>query len=273
MNSNGFAILSIQQKRYNDFSISGSHHANDDFHFTLQGSSMPEKLESTPKVLIVSNRQTTGPLWVFSLQQQKLNVVLEPNPAGTLRRWEKEIPDLILIDLSLPEVSILELIKTLRAETLTPILLLAPAAGEEAMLEAYQAGVDDYLIKPVSPSLLQAKIRVWLRRSASISIDVLNPLRVGTLQLFPSEKTLLLSSGTARLTNLELRLLYYLMNRPGQIVTIEELNQRVWGYTAEADNTMLKNVVYRLRRKIETDPANPLIIQTVTGVGYRLSAQ
>jgi DNA-binding response OmpR family regulator len=81
------------------------------------------------------------------------------------------------------------------------------------------------------------------------------------------------NGGTARLTNLELRLLYYLMNRPDQIVTVEELNQRVWGYNAEADNTMLKNVVYRLRRKIEADPANPLIVQTVPGTGYRLAGE
>jgi len=84
---------------------------------------------------------------------------------------------------------------------------------------------------------------------------------------------MLRNGGVVQLTNLELRLLYYLMNRPGQIVTTEELNQKVWGYTSEADNTMLKNVVYRLRRKIEADPANPLIIQTVVGVGYRLAPE
>ena len=106
------------------------------------------------------------------------------------------------------------------------------------------------------------------------SIDHLNPVKVGTLQLFPSEKMVLLQNGGAvRLTNLELRLLLYLMNRPGQIVTIEELNQKVWGYNSEADNTMLKNVVYRLRRKIEQDPANPLVIQTVVGTGYKLAAE
>lgn len=235
---------------------------------------MPEKLGSAPKVLIISNRLTTGPLWVFSLQQQKLNVVLEPNPSNALPRWEKEIPDLIVLDLNLPRVSILELIKSLRAEMLIPFLLLASAWSEEDVLEAYEAGIDDYLARPVSPSLLQAKLKVWLRRSASVSLDVLNQIKVGTLQLFPSEKTILLEKGGAvRLTNLELRLLYYLMNRPGQIVTIGELNQKVWGYNGEADNTMLKNVVYRLRRKIETDPANPLIIQTVAGIGYRLAAE
>jgi len=99
-------------------------------------------------------------------------------------------------------------------------------------------------------------------------------LKVGTLQLFPSEKLVLLKNGSAAaLTNLELRLLYCLMSQPGQVVTIEELNQRVWGYNAEADNTMLKNVVYRLRRKVEADPAKPLIIQTVAGTGYKMSAE
>ena len=235
---------------------------------------MPDKLGSAPKVLIVSNKLTTGPLWVFSLQQQKLNAAIEPNPSNALQRWEKEIPDLILLDLNLPKESTLDLIKSLRREMLIPIVLLASAWREEEILEAYQAGIDDHLLKPLSPSLLHAKVKVWLKRAASVSIDVLNPITVGTLQLFPSEKTLLLKSGgAARLTNLELRLLYYLMNRPGQIVTIAELNQKVWGYNAEADNTMLKNVVYRLRRKVETDPANPLIIQTVTGMGYRLAAE
>jgi two-component system response regulator MtrA len=235
---------------------------------------MAEKLGSTPKVLIVSNQQTTGPLWVFSLQQQSLNVVLESNPANTVARWEMEIPDLIILDMSLPEDATLDLIRKLRAETLTPILLLTPVRSDEHVLEAYRAGVDDCLMKPVSPSLFQAKIKVWLRRSGNIFTDALNPVNVGTLQLFPAEKLVLRKNGGAvRLTNLELRLLYYLMQRPGQIVTIEELNQKVWGYTAEADNTMLKNVVYRLRRKIESDPANPLIIQTVVGTGYKLAAE
>ena len=143
---------------------------------------MTEKLASTPKVLIVSNQQTTGPLWVFSLQQQQLNVALEAFPANTLARWEKEIPDLIILDVNLPEDATLDLIRDLRAETLIPILLLTPARSDEYMLEAYKAGVDDCMLKPVSPSLFQAKIKVWLRRSGSISIDVLNPLSVGTLQ-------------------------------------------------------------------------------------------
>jgi len=236
---------------------------------------MTDKLEFVPKVLIVSNQQTTGPLWVFSLQQQRMNVALEAVPANTLARCEAESPDLIILDITQSETLTLELIKTLRAEMLTIIVLLTPARSEEYVIEAYKAGVDDCILKPVSPSLFQAKIKVWLRRSGSLyATDPMSPLKVGSLQLFPSEKMVLLKTGGAvRLTNLELRLLYYLMNRPGQTVTTEELNQGVWGYNGEADNTMLKNVVYRLRRKIESDPANPLIVQTITGVGYKLAPE
>ena len=235
---------------------------------------MSDKLVRAPKVLVVSNQQTTGPLWVFSLQQQKLNVILEADPAHAIQRCEAESPDLIILDISLPEAQMLDLVRNLRAEILNPILMLTPVRSEEYILETYKAGVDDCIPKPVSPSLFQAKVKVWLRRFGSASADNLNPIKVGTLQVFPSERIVMLKNGGAiQLTNLELRLLYYLMSRPGQIVTIEELNQRVWGYVAEADNTMLKNVVYRLRRKIESDPANPLIIQTVVGVGYKLAAE
>ena len=235
---------------------------------------MSEKLGRAPKVLVVSNQQTTGPLWVFSLQQQKLNVLLEAEPAHAVQRCEAESPDLIILDIHLPEADTLELIRSLRAEILNPILVLTPFRSEEYILETYKAGADDCIPKPVSPSLFQAKVKVWLRRFGTSSADNLNPIKVGTLQVFPSERIVMLKNGgVIPLTNLELRLLYYLMNRPGQIVTIEELNQRVWGYTAEADNTMLKNVVYRLRRKIESDPANPLIVQTVVGVGYKLAAE
>ena len=88
---------------------------------------MPDnKLGTTPKVLIVSNQQTTGPLWVFSLQQQKLNVALEAVPANTLARCEAESPDLIILDINLSEAQTLELIRSLRAEMLTPIVLLTP---------------------------------------------------------------------------------------------------------------------------------------------------
>ena len=235
---------------------------------------MAEKLVLGPRVLIVSNQQTTGPLWVFSLQQQNLHVMLEADPAKTLQRCEMETPDLIILDINLPEAQTVDLIRGLRGEMVTPVLLLTPPRSEENIIEAYNAGVDDYLIKPVSPSLFNAKVKVWLRRSWSATTSTLDPVKIGGMHIFPNERMIIRDTGQPiHLTNLELRLLYYLVSRAGQTVSTSELNQRVWGYTGEVDNNMLKDVVYRLRRKIEADPANPQIIQTVSGVGYKMAAE
>ena len=232
---------------------------------------MTEKTVISPRVLIVSNQQTTVPLWAFSLQQQSLHVVLEADPSNTLKRCDVDPPDLIILDINLPDAQTVDLIKSLRAEMVTPILLLTPPRLEDNIIEAYKAGVDDYLIKPVSPSLFNAKVKVWLRRSWSATTSTLAPVKVGGMHIFPAERMVMKNNGQAvHLTGLELRLLYYLVGRAGETVTTEELNQRVWGYTGEADNTMLKNVVYRLRKKIEVDPANPKILQTVAGAGYKL---
>lgn len=234
---------------------------------------MANTIGSTPKVLVVSNQQTTGPLWVFSLQQlQQLDVILEPVPANTIVRWESETPDLVILDINLPETHILELVEKLREETIVPVLLLTASRSEEFMLEAYDAGVDECLLKPISPSLFNAKIKAWIRRAANIPASALDPIHLGSLSLVPSERGLKIGGEKpVRLSNLEFRVLYVLMTRPGSTLTIEELNRRVWGYSSEADNTMLKNVIYRLRRKIEKDPAHPQIIQNVAGVGYRLT--
>src|SRR5574338_519829 len=110
---------------------------------------MSEKMGRAPKVLVVSNQQTTGPLWVFSLQQRQLNVMLEADPT-----------------------------RTLQAEMLTPILLLSPVRSEEYVIETYKAGVDDCILKPVSPSLFQAKVQVWLRRFGSLTVNQMDSVKV-----------------------------------------------------------------------------------------------
>ena len=230
-----------------------------------------DKASHQPKVLIVSNQQTTGPLWAFSLQQLSMNVALESEPENTLKRCEMETPDLVILDITLSEAQTIDLIKSLRAEMVTPIILLTPPRSEDNIVAAYRAGVDDYLIKPINPSLFNEKVKVWMRRSWSATTSTLDTIKAGGLQIFPKERLVMKSNGQAvHLTNLELRFLYNLASRAGNTVTTDELNQRVWGYIGEADATMLKNVVYRLRKKLEADPANPQLIQTVAGIGYKL---
>lgn len=222
-----------------------------------------------PKILVVSNLQTTSPVWAFNVTKLRLNVVLESNPANTIQRRAETLPDMVVLDIDSESLAI-ELITRLRDESALPILLLTSSRSEKFMLEAYQAGVDEFVLRPIHPTLFDAKIQAWLRHSWNAPVDMLDSLRVGNFHLIPSNRALELGgSDPIHLTNLELRLLYYLMGRPGRTLTTTELCQRVWSRPTVGDPVTLKNLVYRLRHKIETDPAHPHYILTVAGVGYR----
>ena len=130
-------------------------------------------------------------------------------------------------------------------------------------------GVDECIPKPIHPQVFEAKIKAWLRRSSNVPVDVLSSLKVDDLQLNPADRTVILENREPiHLTTLELRLLYYLMGRPGRTLTADELCQHVWSQY-QGDAVALKNLVYRLRRKIEVDPTHPNLLYTVPGVGYR----
>lgn len=228
-----------------------------------------------PKILIVSNQQRNSPLWAFNFTRQRLTVKFEADPAQALQRWNEILPDLIILDID-GEILAIEMIARLREEATSPILLLTPVRENRFFLEVYQAGLDECIPATIDPALFHAKVRVWLRRCWNVPVDILDSITVGAFHLIPSTRTLeLVGSGPVHLTNLELRLLYYLMSRSGNTVSTEELCQRVWGspQSGEGDVAALKNLTYRLRHKVEANPANPSIILTVTGVGYRFIAK
>ena len=211
---------------------------------------------------------------MYTLQQQKIDVVLEHNPSQALERWAKEIPDLILIDINLPTVRVIHLVKQLRNETVIPILVLTRDMNEDDILDTYEVGADECIVKPINPSLFIAKVKAWLRHSWSMPFETLEPLTVGRVKLHPSERTVQIGGyQPVKLTNLEMRVVLSLMTKAGRTLSSDELIQQIWGYTAEGDRSTLKNLVYRLRRKIEDDPAQPQIIQTVGNAGYRLSLE
>ena len=235
---------------------------------------MPEKKRPAQRILLLSNKPTTGVLWVYSLQQQKIDVILEQDPSNAMDSWPKVIPDLIVIDLNLPLRQILYVVKSLRSESIMPILVLLQNMNEDEILEVYNEGADECIVKPISSSLFIVKVKAWLRRSWTMPFETLEPLRVGQVQLYPSERTVQINgSEPVRLTNLELRAVISLMTRAGHTLSAEELIQQIWGYTAQGDRSTLKNIVYRVRRKIEADPAQPRIILTVGNAGYKLTME
>lgn len=124
-------------------------------------------------------------------------------------------------------------------------------------------------MKSIGPPLFLAKARAWLRRSWTISAETLNSVQMDDLCLNPARREVVTASGsTAKLTNLEFRLLYFLMSHRGQVLESDLIVDRVWGYDGGGESALLKSLVYRLRRKIEDEPDHPRYIHTVTGVGY-----
>ncbi len=221
-----------------------------------------------PKVFVVCTRTDTAPVWGYILREQGLTVILETSLEKAIDRWSIEIPDLVVIDIDIVKDDPMELYKKFREVSVTPILLLLPVYHENQILEAYAAGVDDVIIKPVSPPIFLAKILAWGRRSWTVPLDTLKYVSAGNYRLDPASRSMIGPYGPdTRLTNLEFRLLHLLMGRPGHVFNAEEIIQSIWGGYGEGDQTLLKNVVYRLRRKIEADPSHPLLLQTWHG-GY-----
>ena len=230
------------------------------------------KMALNPKILFITDGPLTSP-WVLHFLGQDLQVVHESHPNQAFQRWIDEAPDMILVDVEPVETLALSVVQQLREQAVIPILLLGFNQTNKFMLEAYEAGVDDYILKPVEPSLLHAKIKAWLRRTWSIPVGMLDALKIGDIRFLPAERTLLVEGQPPiRMTNLELRLMFYLMSHAGRTITPEELCQRVWGTDHEPNKATLKNVVYRLRLKLEPDPTHPHYIRTVAG-GYQFTRE
>lgn len=218
------------------------------------------------KIFVVCNQRDTAPVWGYILRQQGLHVILETSYERAIEHWSAEVTDLIVLDTDVHHSKRMELFKNFRALSVIPILMLMPAYHETEILEAYAAGVDDVVIKPISPPIFLAKIMAWVRRSWAMPVNSLNMIDSGDHRLDPSRRCLIQTNGQeVKLTNLEFHLLYLLMSRPGRVFTVEEIIETIWG--GYGDQNLLKNVVYRLRKKIEVDPGHPNLLQTWPG-GY-----
>ena len=228
------------------------------------------RIDSCSIVLVVSNDMATDPLRSLASHGNSFDLIIEPNPENTMVRFVKEAPSLIVIDNNDQKPAILEVIRAHRENSAVPLLFLTKSKSETYLRQAYDAGVDECIIKPISPFLFHAKIKAWLRRSWLVPIYDLDPLKVGCTKLIPSERAVVLDNRNhIHLTGLEVRLLFSLMSRPGKIVSSEELIQRMGGFRKNTDDRYLQYTIQRLRKKIERDPGNPAIIQAIPGVGYR----
>jgi DNA-binding response OmpR family regulator len=221
------------------------------------------------KVLVVDDDLALADVVAFILRRAGLDVLLAHDGLAALERWESESPDLVILDLNLPKLDGLKVCQRIRAQADTPIIILSVRGEEDDVVQGLKLGADDYIVKPFAPRQMLARLEAVLRRSKAAPITA-EPLDCGDLTLDPSRLEVYWAGElVARLTQLESRLLSVLMLNQGQVIPADTLIDRVWG-PAGGDRAMLKQLVYRLRRKLETCPADAARVETVAGAGYSL---
>ena len=209
----------------------------------------------------------------FVLRHAGLAVSPGTDLTRILTNWSELPADLILLahDAAQPA---LEQVNAIRAVTEVPIIVVCEPPSEEQSLELLRAGADLVLARPAAPRLIAEYARVMLRRSGAVPAFMLPPLDLKEISLDPATRTVAVAGrDPCRLTQLEFRLLYVLMTNRNQVVPIEVIVERVWGYSGEGDRDLLRGLVSRLRHKIEPDPDKPLFIETISGIGYRFSLE
>lgn len=226
------------------------------------------------KILMISDDFETAQVWLYILNQRGIGTVLiTPSDDDTTERRSEYAHDLIMIDTNSLQMDVSRLIRRLRTESSVPILVLVLKDYESTTLDLYDSGADEVIVKPISARLFMAKIKAWMRRSWTVPASTLTSFQVGDLCLDPAQRQLVLKTGkVVKLTSLEFSLVHLLMNQPNQVLESTLIIDRMWGRDGDGDNALLKNVVYRLRRKIEPDPSSPRYVLSITGEGYMLAA-
>jgi DNA-binding response OmpR family regulator len=220
------------------------------------------------KILIADDDGDLLGLIGFTLTQAGYLVVKAADGPTAIRAYEVEQPDIIVLDINMPGASGFQVCEAVRQKSRVPIMMLTARGEEEDLVRALELGADDYLTKPFSPRTLLARVKALLRRAG---VDTATPLAAGRIKLDVDEHTVQVAEGEPiRLTKLELRLLQMLLANSGHTVSSDRLLMQVWGHRGAGDRQLLKQLVHRLRHKIEVDPALPQLLQTAPGAGYRL---
>ncbi|MGQ0383323.1 MAG: response regulator [Gammaproteobacteria bacterium] len=222
------------------------------------------------KIEVVDDDPDLLALVGFALSNAGYAVVKAGDVGAAVAAFESERPDLVILDINLPSGSGFDVCRELRGRSAVPIMMLTVRGEEEDLVRALDLGADDYLTKPFSPRTLLARVKALLRRAG---IEAGDAVAAGRLALDLETQALAIAGGTPiRLTRLETRLLQILIAHAGHVVNTERLLTHVWGHRGSGDRQLLKQLVHRLRQKLERDPAGAAVLQTESGIGYRVSA-
>jgi two-component system alkaline phosphatase synthesis response regulator PhoP len=228
------------------------------------------------KLLVVEDEISISTLLQFNLEQAGFQVVTAMDGKDGLEKAEREVPDLIILDLMLPEMDGLEVCKELRLKKLNiPILMLTAKDDEFDKVLGLELGADDYMTKPFSPREVVARVKAILRRTTAASAvpekkDEVEHLRIGEVDIYPENYEAYFKEKALELTPKEFELLVYLSRHKSRVLSREQLLSAVWNYDFVGDTRIVDVHISHLREKIETNTRKPVYIKTIRGLGYKL---
>ena len=207
----------------------------------------------------------------LALEDEGYDVRQAADGRSGLDAFRERAPDLVLLDLRLPDLSGFDVCREIRGESIVPIIIITAQTDTHDMVAGLEAGADDYVTKPVVPKQLAARIRALLRRVAlQESTTVPRATRFGDIELRREQGIVLKHDVELNLTKTEFRLLCEFADHAGSVLSRDQLLERVWGYEYLGDSRLVDAHVRRLRVKVEDTPDDPRLIVTVRGIGYRL---
>jgi two-component system KDP operon response regulator KdpE len=222
------------------------------------------------RILIVDDEPQILRALRINLSARQYDVVTADDGNAALHATADDHPDLIILDLGLPDIDGVQVIRTLRAWTPVPIIVLSGRADSRDKVDALDAGADDYVTKPFSVDELLARIRSVTRRQSTV--DQPATVQVGDYHVDLTRHQVESVDGTGRtvhLTRLEWQLLEALITEPGKLLSQRQLLERVWGPTYRTETQYIRQYMAQLRRKFEPDPTRPRHLLTEPGMGYR----
>ena len=203
------------------------------------------------------------------LRRDAFEVTVVRDGRAALDAFDRQRPDLIVLDVMLPGIDGLDVCRSVRSRSQTPVIMLTAKREEIDRLIGLELGADDYLTKPFSPRELVARVKAVLRRAGQAASGEGDLLRFSDLKISGARRTIEDQRGPVNLTAREFELLYYLAGHPGQVFSRDQLMDAVWDYDFVGDPSTVTVHIRRLRAKLETDPARPRYLKTVWGVGYK----
>ena len=231
---------------------------------------MQDKSLRKYRILVVDDERRMVGFIRLNLEQDGFEVIEAYNGTQALDRLRDSLPDLILLDVMMPDIDGFEVLRTIREISQVPVIMLTAKGEEDDKVKGLELGADDYVTKPFSPRELVSRVKAVLRRGSTfeegdegfIEVDARLKIDFGRREVWVEDELI-------KLRPTEYRLLYHLVQNSGWVLTHDQILTKVWGYEYRDEPHYVRLYINYLRKKIEKDPANPVYILTERGIGYR----